>query len=142
MSFGHRGFSQLHNLRKRRKDGVTLGGAQGIRRGAFCGWGSPSHHIISKRSASSIGELERKGGLVSFTLGGMDCVLGMEFIAHNNVLIEGHNILVSDTLPSSFLDPLEGPSMLNCGKLELKGPHPTSSTKGGKRGVLEVSGFD
>ncbi len=28
------------------------------------------------------------------TLGGIDCVLGMEFIAHNNVFIEGHNILV------------------------------------------------
>ncbi len=28
------------------------------------------------------------------TLGGMDCILGMEFITHNNVLIEGHNRLV------------------------------------------------
>jgi hypothetical protein len=28
------------------------------------------------------------------TLGGMDCVLGMEFITRNNVLIEGHNRLV------------------------------------------------
>jgi hypothetical protein len=27
-------------------------------------------------------------------LGGMDCILGMEFITHNNVLIEGHNSLV------------------------------------------------
>ncbi len=48
----------------------------------------------------------------------------------------------TNTLPSSFLDPLEGPSMLNCGKLELEGLHPTSNTKRGKRGVLEVSGFD
>jgi hypothetical protein len=47
-----------------------------------------------------------------------------------------------DAFPSSLLDPLEGPSMLNCGKLELEGPHPTSSTKGGKRGVLKVPGFD
>jgi len=29
-----------------------------------------------------------------FTLGGTDCVLGMEFITRNNVLIEGHNRLV------------------------------------------------
>jgi hypothetical protein len=28
------------------------------------------------------------------TLGGMDCILGMEFITHNNVLIEGHNSLI------------------------------------------------
>jgi len=27
-------------------------------------------------------------------LGGMECVLGMEFITQNNVLIEGHNRLV------------------------------------------------
>ncbi len=28
------------------------------------------------------------------TLGRMDCILGMEFITHNNVFIEGHNRLV------------------------------------------------
>ncbi len=27
-------------------------------------------------------------------LGGMDCILGMEFITCNNVLIEGHNRLI------------------------------------------------
>ncbi len=32
--------------------------------------------------------------LLVSTLGGMDCILGMEFITHNNVLIEGHNRLV------------------------------------------------
>ncbi len=32
--------------------------------------------------------------LLVFALGGMDCVLGMEFITQNNVLIEGHNRLV------------------------------------------------
>ncbi len=51
-------------------------------------------------------------------------------------------IINPNALPSSCLDPLEGPSMLNCRKLELEGPHPTSSTKGGKRGVLEVPRFD
>ncbi len=32
--------------------------------------------------------------LLVYTLGGMDCVLGMKFITQNNVLIEGHNRLV------------------------------------------------
>jgi len=32
--------------------------------------------------------------LLVSTVGGMDCILGMEFITHNNVLIEGHNRLV------------------------------------------------
>ncbi len=32
--------------------------------------------------------------LLVATLGGMDCILGMEFITQNNVLIEGHNRLV------------------------------------------------
>ncbi len=32
--------------------------------------------------------------LLVSTLGGMDCILGMEFITRNNVLIEGHNRLV------------------------------------------------
>ncbi len=32
--------------------------------------------------------------LLVSTLGGMDCILKMEFITHNNVLIEGHNRLV------------------------------------------------
>jgi hypothetical protein len=32
--------------------------------------------------------------LLVSTLGGMECVLGMEFITQNNVLIEGHNRLV------------------------------------------------
>jgi hypothetical protein len=32
--------------------------------------------------------------LLIFTLGGMDCILGMEFITRNNVFIEGHNRLV------------------------------------------------
>jgi hypothetical protein len=33
----------------------------------------------------------RNVDLLVSTLGGMDCILGMEFITHNNVLIEGHN---------------------------------------------------
>jgi hypothetical protein len=32
--------------------------------------------------------------LLVSTLGGMDCILGMEFITQNNVLIEGHHRLV------------------------------------------------
>ncbi len=32
--------------------------------------------------------------LLVSTLGGMECILGMEFITQNNVLIEGHNRIV------------------------------------------------
>ncbi len=32
--------------------------------------------------------------LLVSTLGGIDCILGMEFVTHNNVLIERHNKLV------------------------------------------------
>jgi len=46
MSFGHRCFSQLHNLRKCRKDGAPLGGIQGTHRGALRGWGP--HPIMSQ----------------------------------------------------------------------------------------------
>jgi hypothetical protein len=69
MSFGHRGFSQLHNPRKRRKDGAPLRGARSTHRGAFRGWGSPSHYVTSKRSASLTRKLDMEGGLVSFRLG-------------------------------------------------------------------------
>ncbi len=32
--------------------------------------------------------------LLVSTLGGMKCILGIEFITHNNVFIEGHNRLI------------------------------------------------
>jgi hypothetical protein len=41
-----------------------------------------------------LGNWRGKVDLLVSILGGMDCILGMEFIAHNNVLIEGHNRLV------------------------------------------------
>jgi hypothetical protein len=41
-----------------------------------------------------LGNLKGKVDLLVSTLGGIDCILGMEFITHNNVLIEGHNRLV------------------------------------------------
>jgi len=49
---------------------------------------------------------------------------------------------VFDTLLSSLLDPLEGLITLNCGKLELGSRSRLPALKGGKRGVLEVSGLD
>jgi hypothetical protein len=48
----------------------------------------------------------------------------------------------NDVLPSSLLNPLEGPSMWKCRRSWNLGPLPTSSTKGAERGVLEVSGLD
>jgi hypothetical protein len=41
-----------------------------------------------------LGNWRGKVDLLIFTLGGMDCILGMEFITQNNVLIEGHNRLI------------------------------------------------
>jgi len=92
MSFGHRGFSQLHNTRKHRKDGASLGGAQGTHRGAFREWGPPSHYVTSKGSAFPTRKLERKGGLVNVFLGWNGVRFGD--VTQNNVLIEGHNRLV------------------------------------------------
>ncbi len=41
-----------------------------------------------------LGNWRGKVDLLVSTLGGMDCILGMEFITQNNVLIEGHNKLI------------------------------------------------
>jgi hypothetical protein len=41
-----------------------------------------------------LGNWRGKVDLLVFALGGMDCILGMELITQNNVLIEGHNRLV------------------------------------------------
>jgi hypothetical protein len=38
-----------------------------------------------------LGNWKGKVDLLVSTLGGMNCILGMEFITQNNVLIEGHN---------------------------------------------------
>ncbi len=47
-----------------------------------------------------------------------------------------------EALLSSLLDPLEGLNMLKCARSWNLGPLPTSSAKGGERGVLEVMGLD
>jgi hypothetical protein len=54
------------------------------------------HPITSqaKEVPLQLGNWRGKVDLVVSTLGGMDCVLGMEFITQNNVFIEGHNRLV------------------------------------------------
>jgi hypothetical protein len=70
MSFEHMGFPQLHNSKKCQKNGTPVGGAQGTHRGALCEWGSPSHHIVSKRRVSSIKGLEKKNAFVGFHLRG------------------------------------------------------------------------
>jgi hypothetical protein len=48
----------------------------------------------AKEVPVQLGNWKGKVNLLISTLGGMDCVLGMEFITQNNVLIEGHNRLV------------------------------------------------
>jgi len=48
----------------------------------------------AKKMSFQLGNWRGKADLLVSALGGMDCVLGMEFITQNNVLIEGHNRLV------------------------------------------------
>jgi hypothetical protein len=50
--------------------------------------------LQAKEVPLQLGNWRGKVDLLISTLGGMDCILGMEFIAQNNVLIEGHNRLV------------------------------------------------
>jgi hypothetical protein len=50
--------------------------------------------LQAKDVAFQLGNWRGKVDLLVFTLGGMDCILGMEFITSNNVFIEGHNRLV------------------------------------------------
>ncbi len=48
----------------------------------------------AKEVPLQLGNWRGKVDLLVSTLGEMDCILGMEFITRNNVLIEGHNRLV------------------------------------------------
>jgi hypothetical protein len=50
--------------------------------------------LQAKGMPLQLGNWRGKVDLLVSTLGGMDCILGMEFITQNNVLIEGHNRLV------------------------------------------------
>jgi hypothetical protein len=90
MSFGYRGFPQLHNPRKCKKNRAPIGGTQ-VPMGVH--FAHPTT-LRAKDVPLQLGNWRGKVDLLVSTLGGMDCVLGMEFITHNNVLIEGHNRLV------------------------------------------------
>jgi predicted aspartyl protease len=50
--------------------------------------------LQAKEVPLQLGNWRGKVDLLISTLGGMDCIWGMEFITQNNVLIEGHNRLV------------------------------------------------
>ncbi len=50
--------------------------------------------LQAKEVSLQLGNWRGKVDSLVSTLGGMDCILGMEFITQNNVLIEGHNRLV------------------------------------------------
>ncbi len=50
--------------------------------------------LQTKEVPLQLGNWRGNVDLLVSTLGGMDCILGMEFITQNNVLIEGHNRLV------------------------------------------------
>ncbi len=53
-----------------------------------------STSLQAKEVPFALGNWRGKVDLLVSTLGGMDCILGMEFITQNNVFIEGHNRLV------------------------------------------------
>jgi hypothetical protein len=50
--------------------------------------------LQSKGVPLQLGNWRGKVDLLVSTLGGMECILGMEFITQNNVLIEGHNRII------------------------------------------------
>jgi len=50
--------------------------------------------LQAKRVPLQLGNWRGKVDLLVSTLGRMECILGMEFITQNNVLIEGHNRIV------------------------------------------------
>jgi hypothetical protein len=94
MSFGHMGIPQLHNSKKCRKDGVPIEELKASIEVHFTN-GAPHPTMLQAKDVPlQLGDWRGKVDLLVFTLGGMDCVLGMEFITHNNVLIEGHNRLI------------------------------------------------
>ncbi len=57
----------------------------------------------AKEVPFQLGNWRGKVDLLVSTLGGMDCILGMEFITQNNVLIERHNILVRTPSKSGIM---------------------------------------
>jgi hypothetical protein len=48
----------------------------------------------------------------------MDCILGMEFITHNNVFIEGHNRLVRISSKNGIIQ-VKAHEVLNVGGLTI-----------------------
>jgi predicted aspartyl protease len=50
--------------------------------------------LQAKEVPLQLGNWRRKVDLLVSTLGGMDYILGMEFITQNNVFIEGHSRLI------------------------------------------------
>ncbi len=57
--------------------------------------GTPHLTTLQTRDVPfQLGNWRGKLDLLVSTLKGMECILGMKFITHNNVLIEGHNRLI------------------------------------------------
>ncbi len=59
--------------------------------------------LQAKEVFLQLGNWRGKVDLLVSTLGGLDCILGMEFITQNNVLIEGHNRLVRIPFKSGIM---------------------------------------
>jgi hypothetical protein len=56
--------------------------------------------------------------LLVSTSRGMECILGMEFITHNNVLVEGHNRLIKIPSKNGIIR-MKAHDVLNVGGLTI-----------------------
>jgi hypothetical protein len=53
----------------------------------------PSNHVVARDTHFQLMNWRRKVDLIMFSLGEVVCVLEVDFITRNNVIIEGHNIV-------------------------------------------------
>jgi hypothetical protein len=75
-------------------------------------------HLITLQAKDmplQLGNWRGKVNLLVSTLGGMECILGMEFITHNNVFIERHNRLVKIPFKNGIVR-VKALEMLSVGK--------------------------
>jgi hypothetical protein len=94
MSFGHRGFSQLHNPKIAKRMELQLEELKAPIEVHFADGVPHPTTLQAKEVPFQLGNWKGNVDLLVSTLGGMDCILEMEFIIQNNVLIKGHNRLV------------------------------------------------
>ncbi len=88
------GFSQLHNRESAKRMELHLEELKAPIEVHFANGVPHPTTLQAKEVPLQSGNWKGKVDLLVSTLGGMDCILGMEFITQNNVFIEGHNRLI------------------------------------------------